>query len=399
MNCNRKDIKLFVCVIMLIMTMGHPVRAQYIRINDAKAKSALYVDLDRLFNFNLYEHARFGAGFYLATPANDPKSPQWQISAYAGYGTFDKGWKYGASVALQSVGTHRWRPYVSYYDDLAQMSSIRLEGYSLLSTFANTSYVASHFARVRCAEVGTSAKFNKINAAASVRYVTEWLLYDAYGDLLYPNLYEEQMPRENDYTEANVRLTRGEWTLDLRAGSHDGYWDEWYGRAILQYNKSIGIGKKGILSLFGQSGYSTTLTPYQHLFDLSGTFGSCYYFNNTLLTLAPNTFVTDLYSRSCVSFKLDHPLWNTPLSHPSPFVQLGGAVGRDIRHNSRTLCVMEPAIGVEGLLRWGYLDLGVAAAYRFSNNEGAFPYPANAPSQNYPFAIMAVAKLLLDKYP
>ena len=35
---------------------------QLVRLNSEKSKNALYFDLDRVFNYNLYEHARWGGG-------------------------------------------------------------------------------------------------------------------------------------------------------------------------------------------------------------------------------------------------------------------------------------------------------------------------------------------------
>lgn len=59
------------------------------------------------------------------------------------------------------------------------------------------------------------------------------------------------------------------------------------------------------------------------------------------------------------------------------------------------MSVFEPALGINGLLRWGYLDLGVAAAYRISPNNDDFVKPANLSGFRYPFAVLFVAKLII----
>lgn len=371
-----------------------PARAQYIRINKATEPYALYLNINKVFNFNLYENARLGAEFYFVTPSNNPAKPQLQITAYGAYGTYDRAWKYGSTVAVQFPGQHRWRPFVSFYDDLNQMASINLGGYALLTPNFNTCYVASKFARIRNAEIGVSSKFGKINASVDLRYFREWLLYDAYGNNLYPNLNPDEEPPFADYAEGHARATWKQWTADVRMGIDPQGYDRWYCRALLQYNRNIEYKSVGNLSIFAQGGIATSSTHYQHLFDISGTYGYYYFFNNTLVTLPTNSFVTDRFVRFTATFNFEKYLWNYTISHPQPFVQLSGATGHNYR-TDRPMTVFEPAAGFNGLIRWGYLDLGVAAAYRLSPNENDIPQPSNLSRLNYPVAFMIVAKLII----
>lgn len=391
-----KTVKIFVMAsaIAVASVLSSQTRAQYIRINKASDPTALYFNLNRVFNYNHYEEARFGGELYWVAPANAAGRPQLQLSAYGAYGTYDLGWKYGLTAALQFAGTQKWRPYISFYDDLNQSASINLGVYALLSPSFNTCYVASRFARIRSAEAGVSATFGRVTASLDVRYFREWLLYDANGYMIYPNRNPEVQPSFHDFAEGHLRASWRNWTADVRVGTDGGRFDNCYLRAILQYSNSFKLNQYGSLSVFGQAGFASSTTHRQHLFDISGTWGSYYFFNNTLLTIPTNSFVTDRFVRFTGTYNFSKYLWNLPISHPQPFVQLGGAVGYNC-YTNRMMSVFEPALGINGLLRWGYLDLGVAAAYRISPNNDDFVKPVNLSGFRYPFAVLFVAKLII----
>lgn len=73
-----KTVKIFVMAsaIAVASVLSSQTRAQYIRINKASDPTALYFNLNRVFNYNHYEEARFGGELYWVAPANAAGPPQ-----------------------------------------------------------------------------------------------------------------------------------------------------------------------------------------------------------------------------------------------------------------------------------------------------------------------------------
>lgn len=376
-----------VVLVVLLVAGGAEIRGQHLRLNPLDAPTSLYLNLSQILRYNVYEHFRFGAGFLWEIPNDASRSHYWQLSAYAAYGTYDRQLKYGGTIAVQFRGPRRWRPFIDYIDDVQQAASTNLAPYVLLLTQRNTSYVASYFTRMRALTVGFTTRIDGHLMQFDLRYVREWQLFDERGALYPAPLSAAQ---HADYGEAHAQVGAKGMLVDVRGGLPvDGVGGA-YMRAIVQYDSLFELDDRAALYIFGQVGYATAGAPVQRLFDLSGTRGSFYYFENVLLTLRPNTFLSDLYGRTTVQIGWNESFWQTKYSCPSAFAQVGGVVGRHY-DTQQWDCMIEPGIGIDRLLRWGYLDVGVAAAY------GIVPRwsPLWQPRIIDRFAFLAVAKILL----
>ena len=132
-----------------------------------------------------------------------------------------------------------------------------------------------------------------------------------------------------------------------------------------------------------QAGITPPNTPYIYMFDLGGTSGSFLYFRNSLLTVLPCEYSANSFVMASLRIKADQPLfstWNSLFvvgSNPKPFVGVNAAWGHiwgqdaDGRIHYENLDLRSPSdgfaelvVGVDGLLRWGVVDNGIAFAVR-----------------------------------
>ena len=365
-------------LITLTLAAALPAGAQSIRLTHYQAPSALYADIGRLFNYNLYEHARFEAGLSWVQPNEAAEHPkvflgQWTLSGYVAYGVYDKAWKYGGSWSLRLPGHHDVRVGMSVKDDLEQAASRRMEDYNMVQTSMNNSYVASRFSHVQAVEGKVSWKFaSQWKASVTARYSREQLCEQ-------PGVLSSQ-PWVH-FSEAILRLGSNHLTLLVQPGvaflPHSGLDPESqpYLRLLSQY--TYGDIRKGF-HLWAQAGYATSEAPESRRFDISGTGGTPYYFEHTFLTVPPNTLITDLFAHLCVKYTAPEPLWKSSFSNPRPFLQANFLCA-----NAQPLIFLEPAAGFDGILHWGILDMGVAVAYS----------PVSGPTlnakDNFAFAIVA----------
>lgn len=364
---------------------------QFVRLTKYQAKSALYLDLDRLYNYNLYERNQIGLGLYFATPTDNDKVPQWRINAYGGYSTLPKDIKFGGEVALCFPQGWRWKPFIQYFEDYIPAGNTNLDAYSLLNPSQNPGFMTSHMLRVRRAAIGTRFTPNHgiLDFSMEMRYDREWLRYEG-SKLLYPTLNPEDYRDFQDFATIHLLTTyKGRLLLDMSFSNQIGDNNTLPSlRAILQYNRNYNY-KNSTLNTFYQSGIITKNAPLQHCFDISGTAGSHYYFNNALSTLAPNSFTADYYFRFSLKWRLKRLIQENKVFNPKPFLQVSGAAAQ--RYSGEWTALLEPCIGVDDLLRFGLLNFGGAFAYKLAP-KGADCYSSNFKDNN---ALIITASLIL----
>ena len=381
--------------------------AQSVRLTPYKAPTALYLNVDRLFNYNLHEHARFELGTAWVLPNETAEHPkvflgQWTLGGYVAYGLYDRAWKWGGSWSLRLPGTHDVRLGMSIKDDLEQAGSRRLENYSMIQTSLNTSYLASWFSRVQALEGKIGWEFSPLwNATVGMRYSREQLLF---GDSSTAHYAELKLRADYSNTQALTHSHTHTFTILLQPGLNWAYTGVCpYVRMLAQY--AYGKPREG-LHLWAQAGWLAGGTsgsiPESRLFDLSGTGGAPYFFEHTFLTIPPGTLVSDLFAHACIKYTAPQPLWETDFSKPKPFMQANLAVaqlstphsGLDPEsqqgvHGSAPL--LEPATGFDGIIRWGVLDMGFAVAYRLVNPKTI----EQTDNPAIPIAIAVVANLIV----
>ena len=154
---------------------------------------------------------------------------------------------------------------------------------------------------------------------------------------------------------------------------------------------------------------------YSRKFDLGGSLGCPLGLRRTLMTVAPCEFTADAFGLVIVRLQTAKPvldLYSRAYSigtRPTPFVQtavlLGALWGQDA--NGISVCPLSPydrmalqaphyglaeaGVGVNGILRWGWVDFGVSAAYRLT--PASAPYHRIDPLGNLSVNVTAVLSL------
>ncbi len=404
--------------ILLLLLSSLFVEAQSIRLTHRQASTALFLDAENLYNFNLYERSRFEAAVTWVVPNEANPSAkhflgQWYFRPYVAYSTGDKDFKYGVSALLRLPDRQSDRPHIfshtilgiNLFSDLERAASRNLSSYSVLSPSLYTGFVSSRYVGVRGGILTLNAvPTRSFSYNINLRQTWEDYRFDAQG-VLYPALYPEQQAEVKRFSEFSTRLlwTQG-FATDIQAGMMSDTAQHYYLRSLLQY--ATPIQRSGFM-LFAQLGFASVGTPYSRMFDLSGTSNAWYFFRNSFLTVAPNTFTANIFSQFCINYTTANPLWDLSWSSPHPFLQFnalwGHLLGQDdtgyrlwdgLPLQSPNRGITEVAAGLNGLLRQGIMEFGFGAAYRFC--PASATYYSNDFKHN--FALTLVAEIILDEY-
>jgi hypothetical protein len=427
-----KHISILFCFLSLVtLTWG-----QTMRLNSWKYLTDVSTDLNQLFNYNRYEGQRWGAGLQITAPLKyDIRRPRekqnaLQFNLYGAYGTFDRALKGGASVALLRPMSPLRSVGIAACHDLDRAGSRQLGSYSVTATYNNSSYVANQYIGVNRISFGINrlALPANVDVAAHVRLSREDYRFNQNG-LLYPRLSDPAMPKE-DYAEGRLTVKYHKNTIlqtqfGHMSSSEPALVTRTYARLIIQYSNEItaNLKRNDKLYIYLQGGIATPNTPYGRLFDLSGTAGYYYFFRNSFMTVAQNSFTAHQYAMFCLHYLWGKPLWSSKLSNPQPFLQLGGMWGSlsgcnyqnsliySLRTESATLPtsadqigrdniisltapsqgLLEPSFGIERLLRWGVLELGAACAYQITPSSATYHL-----EQGNRWGWMIMANMILD---
>ena len=365
-------------LITLLLLVPLYSQAQYVRLFGKPTETALYVDLDHVWSYNLYEASRWGLGARLAIHPEILGRRATYIDGYVGYGLRDTKWKGGLGIKLPI--TKKSTVNVSVRRDYEKAASRSLSSYNITNISSLSAFVTRRLCDHLEAIVGYTYG-GRWTLGAEGRIYMGHRLFEG-GTLLYA-VDGDKLPREDG---AVLRLSASDkhgFTAEVILGAT---WPEVkpVARALAQYDKTS---KRKALTttLFLQGGLTAPGTPYTYMFDLGGTYGAPICFNHTLQTALPNEFTANLFMFVGAKVATTKPLWNFDLrevqlgSHPVPFVQLtaawGTLWGQDgngqlfyewLPLQAPNMGIAEPAAGIEGLLRWGLTDWGIAAAYRLT---------------------------------
>lgn len=373
--------------------------AQGIRLTKIDAPSALYLDAENAVNYNMYEHWRYKLNATWVYPNENSKlakssKNQFRAKGYWAYTTGDEDFKYGISSTLK-------RPKASFsvsaFSDIIRAADRNLGTYSLLNPSANTGFVASYFVGVKGGMASAEFKPSR-TTTLTLGFRQTWEDYRFDGRrLLFPAINPNDQAEVISFSEFVATIKwKTSLTCMLRSGYIGGYSTNGYLRAILQYKTTY---LNNSLKLFSQVGIATKGAPYSRMFDLSGTAYSGFFFSNSLLTVRPNTFAANTYAHVCLNYTMPKPLWTLSFSAPKPFAQVnalwGSMFGQDeygqMVHDGLLLQspnkgLIEPALGVDGILSWGLVDFGVALAYQICPSHAAYHYAD--PTDNWAFTIV-----------
>ena len=346
------------------------------------------IDINKIFNYNGYEHSRWGLGL------------EWNVtkwmrpSGYFGYGIKDKEWKYGGTLDFFFDRYKNYNLSFFYRRDLEMAASTTNNNYALLDIDGNVKYAMEHFSKVQQAGVSLSMPlWRHVKGSASLTYSRETPMYDSNGifyarDISDPlptvdfaeiglNLtyekndkirlpkYEIKMGTEFSHPVINIRYTRGINLFDAKQS---------YNRLLVEYTQRIPWQHYGTFNIFSQLGYVDSDVPYSRLFATVGTGNMWYYFRNSFMTLHPHQFVSDRYANLCVSFQFAQPWWKLKYSKPKPFLQINSMIGtasRNITTDNMPIVapekgILEPCVAINDLLIYSTFTFGVGYAYRVS---------------------------------
>lgn len=413
------------------------IQGQTIRLNSWKYLTDISADLNQLFNYNLYEGQRWGLGLQITTPIGyNPKRARdkqnaVQLKGYGAYGLQDHDFKFGGSMALLMPNSRKRSMGIAFSHDLSRTGSRQLGSYNMLATYNNSNYVSSRYVGVNRLSIGFNQYVvNDFDISAHLRFSREDYRFNERG-FVFPAKYygNTHMPYLHYIEEHLLVRYRKYLTLLFQGGyvkSDDADMDSrLFARLMAQYSevKTMKNKRADQLYIFGQMGYATPNIPFSRLYDLSGTGGYYYFFRNSFMTVSPTAFIAHQFAFLCLHYLWGRPLWTSSFSNPQPFAQVctmwGSLSERNngsqliyslrretpvlpltvqqitddniVAFNAPSYGVLEPSVGIERIVRWGYLDLGIACAYQLTPTKA--PYHLKGANN---FAWMIMANLILE---
>lgn len=370
---------LFVCA---LLSVGSSATAQYVELVSRK----LYFDLDKLWNYNLYEHSRWGTGFkYTPRQGID-------ITGCVGYGVRDQQWKGGLGFAAKLPWSRRQGVvYLNVGRDYFAAASRQMNAVNLTDVSGLSALMSRRMSDRRYVSAGYRWK------TAAMSYIVDGVVFQGgrlFADrrLLYKIDGDEVRPENG----GEVRLSASH-RCGLSAkltGSYLASPDRMTLQLLTQYDKSHTLGVFN-LHTFAQAGITLPNAPYIYMFDLGGTYGAPLHFRNALLTAEPNEFTASYFAFTSVRLMLRKPLYNVYSrlfavgSNPRPLVGFNAAWGDLWSHDtdggtyppagfvcqdgvtiqSPSHGVLEALVGIDGLIKWGVVDYGATLVYRVPLSE------------------------------
>lgn len=391
------------CAMFLLLLLSTVARGQYIPLWHSAKGDSLLLASDRVWSYNLYEHSRWGAGFRFVHASPD-KPSRFVADGYAGYGTRDKHTKWGLTLDAVRIAKHERHRYVSAAYDLFAVGNRHLSRPSLTDLSTYDAFMSRRLYHAERVAVGWRRHRGAGHwTSIELRYSAERSLFDSTG-LLYPARYHHPYKKTlYGYTELEV----GFWnpdaiTLLLTLGSteeSDNCMPLTYLRALAQYDHTFHPAQWLDVRLFAQGGWCDGLehkVPYSRMFDLGGSWGSSFYIGSSMLSARPNEFTANIFALASLRICAARPLWNIwndvcqVGSHPRPFAGVGYAWGHLWRQDSDGHCrqgfdlqaphrgVGEAVAGINGMVRWGLVDWGLAVAYRLTPHDAIYHFAQRA---------------------
>ena len=362
-------------LILFFLTAALGACGQYLHLAGDTARTALYLDAGRIWNYNLYEHSRWGGGLLLSTHPKQFIFKQIDAEGYLGYGTFDEQWKYGVSLAehlhCSNNSVFYQRAQKDYFAAANRHIDKPWSGTSLLSGFMSRRMVEMH-----CVTLGYRMDLNLWRWAAEITFGKRGHLFDEYT-----LLYSRQTPIDFEQFGCLRLLLRHNNGF---AAQYELFSDLKTMRLLAEYRRSIPLSFL-TLDFYAQGGITPKNNAYIDLFDLGGTWDAPVYIGSNFPTVSPNEFTSNTFGLLSMRLCTAKPLYNVYStlfnvgSNPRPFVGLTALWGSMWGQNADGTKIietfvlqapykglLEPVVGVDGIVRWGAADLGVALACRIT---------------------------------
>lgn len=376
---------------LTLITLPMSTMAQLIPLLPEGSKNELWLDLDRIYDYNQYEKSRWGLGLQydinFDTTSSKPSFKTLSLGGYGAYGYADQRFKWGVKACL--VGSSKWHPinYIGFFHDITPAVSRTLAASRSLSILTlPASFMTRLFSDTYRITLGHSRILSrKFSGCVELNLSREHELFDEM--------------RKYDFAELNLYLEhRSGWSglVTMGVSDNDAARRNPFLRVLMQYDRSFLLSFLKI-NLFAQSGFvdSRGETPYSRLFDLGGSWGCPLALNRTLLTARPNEFTTNLFTMVNLKLTTQEPLidlYNNFLAFgtaPQPFVLCDGAWGKSFGnlYPAPTQGIAEVGAGIDGLLVWGLVYWGVGGVYRLTPSSS--PYHLTSHSDNMTILLTA----------
>ena len=368
-------------IILLLLVPTVTAHGQYLRLWGDSTRTALYLDAGRIWNYNLYEHSRWGAGLRLTT------AKVLSFDGHLGYGTYDEQWKYGAAITGRFLGSRREAVYLRYLHDYFAVGSRHIDS----PEADNFSLLGSFWSRRMTEQQRVTLGYRWSTAFADWAIEAVWeesgRLFDA-KQLLYYN--RGDAITHSGYIYSRLLMCHH---LGLRLQTELGNWGSdgpAIARLLTDYRKTFHWPVVD-LHLYAQAGLTPPSADYEHMFDLGGTWDAPVYIGNNLPTIHPNEFTANSFALLRLRLQTAPPLYHVYNnlfnvgSSPRPFVGFTALWGTMWGQDSNGLKnveefvlqspykgLLEPILGVDGIIRWGMVDCGVAVTYRLTPSSATY---------------------------
>lgn len=384
------------------------VWGQKVPLTAEGSKNVLWVDFDRLYDYNQYEKSRWGLGLQYDWNFDTSKYEikTLSLSGYGAYGYADQRFKWGAKVDLQGASRIQPHTYVGITHDLTPAASRTLVVPALAVLQSPASFMTRLYSDTWRLTAGYSQKFSQWKlsvGSVELRLARERPLWWEYGPpvlwtMVYPaSSADLKTLKHYDYLEAAFYAahTSG-WSGRLETGLVD--FDESHPFAFLrllaQYENSFRLAFLE-LNVFAQGGFTSREVPYSRMFDLGGSWGCPLSLNHTLLTARQNEFTANVFGLVNMKLATANPvfkLYNNVFgigTSPRPFITFNAAWGEsyDDFYPAPDKGICEVGAGIDGLLMLGQIYWGLGAAYRLVPESA--PYHFTKRSDNLTLLITA----------
>lgn len=383
-------------ILLLPLTAG----AQYLLLMGNEERTALYLNPAKVWNYNHYEHSRWGAGIRLVTHPTNFIFNRIDADAYFGYGTYDERWKYGVGLSeffRNSVFYQR-----AVYDYTAAGSR------RIPNPWSNEGQLLGNFMASRMTEVHSITLGYRLHTS-HWRWAMEieggergWLFDDK--NLIYNNSTPINF---TSFIHLRLLMRHQCGISAMLEGAIDGSMV----RLLADYKKTIPLNLFK-LDIYAQGGITPKHNEYIDMFDLGGMWGSPLYMSTYLSTARPNEFTANTFAMINLRLQTARPLYKIHSellnvgSNPSPFVALtavwGNLWGQDSDGRrawltsylqAPNLDILEPTLGINGIIHFGEVDWGGSITYRTTPKNASYCY--TNPQENLMFILTAT--LLLNE--
>lgn len=377
-----------ILLLILLSFISGPLFAQ--QEKDPLSKGKLNVNIADIWKYNSYEGSRWGIGGEYVKPLKcDPDLPLMErkkvfASGYIGWGYRDHLWKYGFAAGKRKPSG----PYVnelrlSYSRDLenlgAWMQDPRRDVTLCSPNVFNTS---NHYSLLNRFGISRNWENSRRNLIFAYSHSNERFLFtpDSLIYLYKGNKVDTPYCNEHIFNEINIIKVNRQKPLTTRinGGFHHtaDSRQQFFMRLQIEYYPKIAEGKWGRMDLYSRFGIATPDCPASRMFNLGGTAFAPFFYKNAFVTVRPNDFMSNAYAQANIRYTSPY-LWQKKWTHPRIIAQANGMIGTfwNYKLDFYDTCIqdtytfsspqqglIETALGIERLIKWGIMDLGVAIA-------------------------------------